>query len=315
MRDDQFHVLLCCNENFARPAAVAIVSAAENLPRDEASNIHVICHQDPEWFWPFVVETVARVNGRCRLHKIRFPAERFCEAGLPQTVSPMAYGRLLVGELDAEADRILYLDSDTYTLAPLLPIFDECLKDAVVAAVIDHGAPSFPGHLTPFQPPESAPPPYFNSGVLLIDVKRWCSEGISEKTVQFLKAESDRCFYGDQCALNVALLGRWKAISDKWNFQRVQKREVRFQNWVSRVHIVHFLENRKSWNPVFSRTPASRSYFAYASGIGLTGWCPSYAEYLLAVWQRNRPLLGLRLQQLRQRLIPDHVYHKVFRPS
>ncbi|MFQ3577706.1 MAG: glycosyltransferase, partial [Verrucomicrobiia bacterium] len=125
--------------------------------------------------------------------------------------------------------------------------------------------------------------------------------------------EPGRGFYGDQCALNVTLLGLWKDLGERWNFQRAQRNHVRLQDWQGRVNIVHYLGNRKPWNPVFSRTPASRQYFAYASRVGITGWRPSFADYLFALWRRNRPLIGYRLQQIRKAAFPDGRRPKAFR--
>ena len=65
--------------------------------------------------------------------------------------------------------------------------------------------------------------PYFNSGVMLIDVEKWQHQNILDK-IQNLANSGRRFNTVDQDYVNIALLGKCKTISNKFNFQPFHKR-------------------------------------------------------------------------------------------
>jgi lipopolysaccharide biosynthesis glycosyltransferase len=139
---------------------------------------------------------------------VQFPSGYF-----PRSV----WFRVLLPELMPDADQVLYLDSDVIVTADLLPLWETRLGDNLLGAVTN---PFYP-----FMPPYPRlelgirrPEDYFNSGVLLINLRRMRVEGTVAKLCEFARTHPG-CSYPDQDALNVVCRGRWLALHPRWNVQ------------------------------------------------------------------------------------------------
>lgn len=121
-----------------------------------------------------------------------------------------AYNRLFLCEILKEvATHVLYLDSDIVCLRALPPLPE--LGDAVAAVVLDVELEDRNAGIG-----RPATTPYFNSGVMYIDVKRWNERDITNKAIEALLADKKRRFW-DQDALNLALAGQVTWLDGKWN--------------------------------------------------------------------------------------------------
>ncbi|NTJ44808.1 glycosyltransferase family 8 protein [Agrobacterium larrymoorei] len=125
------------------------------------------------------------------------------------------YCRLLLPDLIEDSGRMLYLDSDMLVLESLRPLFDLPMGDCVVGAVQDA---DYPSHIQSRNVRLGRLPDarYLNSGTLLIDLDRWRADGIGEKCLAYLDANTGG--YPDQDALNMTLGDKWLDIGKKWNF-------------------------------------------------------------------------------------------------
>jgi hypothetical protein len=160
----------------------------------------------------------------------------------------VVYLRLALPEaLAADYDRLLYLDADIFVqggdFAGLLGVD---LGGKAVGAVRDNTQ-----WRTPSRRPEQfrrlglASAPYFNAGVLLIDVARWRESGVMERCVAFGRANKAQMIRHDQNLLNGVLQGDFAELSPVWNWQ---------YTWASSLteamvvpNIVHFIGRKKPW--------------------------------------------------------------------
>ncbi|MGO5580210.1 glycosyltransferase family 8 protein [Streptococcus milleri] len=115
--------------------------------------------------------------------------------------SSIILARLFLDKLlPQDIDRILYLDGDTLVLKDLGEMYDTDLQGKVIGmcpeATVDKGRKEFLalGKL-----------PYHNSGILLIDLKKWRDEEIGRKVIEFYRFHEGKLFAPDQDALNGAL--------------------------------------------------------------------------------------------------------------
>lgn len=160
-----------------------------------------------------------------------------------------AYLRLaLPAAFAGQYRRLLYLDADIFVqrgdFAALLRLG---LGGHAVAAVRDNSQ-----WRTPTRRPDQfrleglANAPYFNSGVLLIDVEAWTAGNVLERCLAFGARSRGGMKRLDQDLLNCVLHGDWAELSPAWNWQ---------YTWASRLfeamedaNIVHFIGPRKPWN-------------------------------------------------------------------
>lgn len=126
--------------------------------------------------------------------------------------------RLYVGDMCGDFERALYLDSDMLVLDSLAPLIHMDLGERTAAAVVNHPPinvirvairRSQRGEI-------DGDAPYFNAGVLLVDVDRWRSRSVGLRSRAFLKRfPATRLL--DQDALNMTLVNDWCQLDKEWN--------------------------------------------------------------------------------------------------
>ncbi|MBY7919502.1 glycosyltransferase family 8 protein [Vibrio fluvialis] len=126
------------------------------------------------------------------------------------------YYRIMIAELLSEnIDKVLYLDCDILVRGSLDNLFNTCLDGYGVAAVEDILSP-----IAPMIESINADPlmGYFNSGVMLLNLKYWRENNVVEKIIKFINDNLDIIRHPDQDAINSILNMNWKKVHYKWNF-------------------------------------------------------------------------------------------------
>lgn len=142
--------------------------------------------------------------------------------------SRATYARLYLPELVAgRHSRMLYLDADTLVKKSLAPLFEMPLEGKAVAAVPYDDPTRFNQSLS-----RAGDTPYFNAGVLLVDIDAWNERDYTARITDLLKARSFD--FLDQDVLNVAAEGDLVLLADHWNARK---------GWdeYSDASIVHFI--------------------------------------------------------------------------
>ena len=173
----------------------------------------------------------------------------------PSVGSHATYARLLVGDRFGNLERMLYLDADVVVTSGLQALDGLELEPShIVAACLEPYTPTFRSEkgVDDFEALGFlGDEPYFNAGVLLIDIARWNHAGIKQKAIAYLKRDDLSIALFDQEALNVALAGHWHRLDPEWNVSRYWMREERRigrPNILRDARIVHFLSEDKPWS-------------------------------------------------------------------
>lgn len=132
----------------------------------------------------------------------------------------VVYARLMLGTLmPADAKRVIYLDCDTMVRWPIEQLFEAEMDGLPVAAVRDAQATMVIGVRDVREKVDIFDPalPYFNSGMLLIDLDQWRQMDFSQ-IFRDLKQSGklDRLYY-DQDILNLTFQNNWKVLPWRWN--------------------------------------------------------------------------------------------------
>lgn len=177
--------------------------------------------------------------------------------GLPtrKRFSEAMYLRLLIPALLPRADRAIYLDCDVLVEADLAELAETDISDALLAAARDPVIPtvSSPEGLPNYHELGLAPDtPYFNSGVLLLNLKQWREENVTASVFEYVRRHADLVRWPDQDGLNAVAAGRWVELDPRWNTppQEAGPRAPR---------VVHFLGWAKPWN-TFGIGPAGERW-------------------------------------------------------
>jgi lipopolysaccharide biosynthesis glycosyltransferase len=142
-------------------------------------------------------------------------ASVFGDRELPvnKSFSRAAYLRLFLDEILSDFDRVVYLDSDISPLADISPLLAVTPKSAPIIAAHDlhvmmNGA---------YRERLKILAPYFNSGVMVLDLKAIRAERLFATALQYAIDHPERCPLADQDALNAVLNGRWQTLDWRWN--------------------------------------------------------------------------------------------------
>ncbi|QGM81272.1 glycosyltransferase family 8 protein [Otariodibacter oris] len=139
-------------------------------------------------------------------YKINFiPIKKSDFNDFPKTIeyiSLATYARLYSTKyLPPDIDKILYLDIDIIVLGDLMPLWKTDINEFHIAACID----SFIEYKTNNYKKLiglTEKDYYFNAGVLLINLKKWRTEDISQQSINWLKKYKNIIKYQDQDILN-----------------------------------------------------------------------------------------------------------------
>jgi|GEM_PF-48764 len=233
------NVVYVANDAYAQHLAVSMCSLLDACQDEERLNVAVVSLGITEESRRKIRKT-AESFGREVLFR-ELSEERLLSgfSGLLDTgrfdVSTM--GRLFLDELLPESwDRVLYLDCDTVVLKPLSRMYRRGLAgDAGLSRedqALRDGAPGdSPAVMAAVQEPTIYPEvraylglrpedPYFNAGVLLIDLGAFRREQLFPAVRRFYGTVAEQCLFNDQDALNGCpeLKGRIAGLPPAFNF-------------------------------------------------------------------------------------------------
>jgi lipopolysaccharide biosynthesis glycosyltransferase len=147
-------------------------------------------------------------------------------------INTTTYLRLFIPQvLPDHADRVLYLDSDLQVEDNLRHLWEKPLDGQPIGAVRAYGTPYVSSDLGIEKYAElgyGPETPYFNAGVLVIDLDRWRSLNVSRRVVDYLRTYEEHVQMVDQEGLNAVLADQWKRLDLRWN---VMSHLVNFDDW------------------------------------------------------------------------------------
>jgi lipopolysaccharide biosynthesis glycosyltransferase len=185
-----------------------------------------------------------------------------------------ALGRLHVGSvLPADVTRAVYLDADTLVLGDITELLDFDLGGATVGASINEVGADRSwrlGETAVYSDEGAAPPGYFNSGVLLMDMARWRATGVTERAREIYQRYGHQLRTHDQDVLNIIFSGAWVPFPAKWNKLVEHSVHGRFGNGrldylTEHDGIVHFIGGVKPWHGAFPQNSLKELYERYAA--------------------------------------------------
>lgn len=200
-KDKIINVVYSSDNNYIPHAAASIVSLVENNKSFEKINIYFI-------------QNCISVENRDRLESLTKRYEQLSiiwldfskwikqlELNMEWNISISAYARLLITEmLKNDINKVLYLDCDIIINQSIEDLWNIDIAEYYVGAVQDAVNAEIKNAVG-VKKKES----YFNSGVLLINLKKWREDHISEKFLNFIEEHHGNVIHHDQGVINGVL--------------------------------------------------------------------------------------------------------------
>jgi lipopolysaccharide biosynthesis glycosyltransferase len=267
--DEQIHLLLCCDRGYAQHLCVALISLLTHNP-DADFDVVIVTREDFGPAAPRLLKSLETFrNFTLRFVLFQPPADLNLPVRAHYSIDN--YSRLWVAQFFSEnVERVLYLDCDLIVLGDVAPMYGTDLDGALLGAV------SIPGstRCALLGIPETYG--YFNSGVMVIDLRQWRETNAAGELIRYVMQNPDKLIDADQDALNACFFARRKPLSYIWNvitpfyfdyhplgLDTVQVGQIR-----ESACVVHFNGASKPWS-YMSRHPRRGDYLRY---LRLSEW-------------------------------------------
>lgn len=171
-------------------------------------------------------------------------------------LSNVVYARLLIDRLlPPEVERIIYLDCDTMVRDRIEALYDTDMEGYPIAAVRDVmgafivGGRDIRSNRDLFDTAD----PYFNSGMLLIDVPKYRAVDVGARLETAIADGVMARIYYDQDLLNLIFKNNWRILPPRWNTL-----DAHYSHEAGDPAILHYTGPFKPWhvvsNAAFRRT-------------------------------------------------------------
>ncbi len=235
-------VVFASDNHYAQPLGVAIFSMLINFQSE--THVPEITILDGG----ISAENVKKINAiglkfKASIHFKKIEIEPFKRFHLVNYFTSTAYFRLLIPRLFEDvADKVLYLDCDILVLGNLAVLAETDVSEHHLAAVQDaHGVALLSIHYCPFY---AGIKKYFNSGIMVLNVRKLNADEISKRALSFLKDHSKELNIPDQDVLNILCKDTWLPLEQRWNTQ-LDKNARRIE---PRPEVVHYIMRFKPWH-------------------------------------------------------------------
>ena len=203
--------------------------------------------------------------------------ELFKDLKLTHHFTKEMYYRLLIPTF-IKSNKALYLDCDLVVLGCIRDFYNQDISDFYLAGVKNFG---FDYHQKLGM---DLCADYFNSGVLLINIKKWKQDKLLENVMMYIHSNSHNLMYPDQDALNAVINGRWKKAHLKYNQQSnffvyvntLKGRELDEMVYsISTPTIIHYTGSSKPWH-FLNNHKFKKYYWQY---LALTNYWPCLPDF------------------------------------
>jgi len=194
-------------------------------------------------------------------------------APLTNYMSISTYFRLLLPELLApQVSKVLYLDCDLIVRTSIQELWNTDVSNYFACAVNE-----IMSSVHKSQIGMNKESPYFNGGVMLINLEKWRLLGIKLKSLEYIRQEKSKIVYWDQDVMNKLFENQWFNLGYFWNVTHFFYHEDKFspdyfglskeeyRELRANPGILHFSSGSKPWI-ANSTHPMKGEYFKYLIG-------------------------------------------------
>jgi len=269
IQNNLIHIVCSIDKNYLQHCAVTITSIFSNTSTDNIAISIIYSNIDNESktrldlfikeFTPYVKFILINEEDLKR-----FP--------ISDHITLASYYRIFLADLiDPKIKKVLFLDCDLIIKKDLTPLWNIDISEYSHAAVIEYGVDNIHKESIGMIYNE----PYFNAGVMLINLEYWRDQLVSQKAIQYIKQNTSKIKYWDQDVLNFVLQSKWVSINPSWNATGIAFRSEVWESCnFSRLtykeltqasldpYIIHFTGSYKPWHS-YSVHPLKQEYYHY----------------------------------------------------
>lgn len=197
------------DDGYSMPTCVTITSILMNKNKTTNYNIYILCSNVNEKNkMKFMELNQEKFNIYLIDLENKFAADDYKIPGIPAT--PTSIYKFFIPDILKNIDKVIYLDGDIIVTSDLSELYTYELNDKILAAVKDtNGLNNKSSIYNKYK--------YFNSGLLLMNLKKMRSDNISSKLFDYRKNGFNKLM--DQDTFNFVLKDKTLLLPFKYNVQ------------------------------------------------------------------------------------------------
>ena len=239
-RQDKISISFSVSDNYSQHLAVVLASVLVNNPHS-CFVFHVL-HRNISDENQSQIRKLEQFYLNCEIKFHYIDATRFEKFPIPKElehVTQEMYYRYLLPEVLADESRTIYSDIDVLCVGDIRPLWDTDIKGNVIAAVSEGDAGEFKKKLIGLD----GCAPYFNSGLLVMDLAAMRSERATELLMENTAKYANRIAWPDQDIINITFRNRILELNPIWNAFNVTDKKMK-----EHIVIHHFANaSQKPW--------------------------------------------------------------------
>ncbi len=211
------NIIYTLNDGFVPQVAAAVVSVCENNKLEKEINFYIISYGIKENNKKLLKELVLSYKRNIKIIELNSLEDYFDFSFDTSGWNPIVLARLLIDQLVPKSiNKILYLDGDTIVRGSLNKLWNTKLDNKTFAMSIE---PTIDKNRKTNLGLKNYP--YYNAGVILINLKRFRDINASSTIINYYKEHNGKLFANDQDAINVSMKDEILTISPKYNFYNI----------------------------------------------------------------------------------------------
>ena len=256
--EDTIHLAIISSNDYAPYTATTLMSVLDRLDKKRNCHIYVLT-QD------LTRSAQKKLKELRRIHDFEIDYIYINESDLdfikgvnvPYYINRLAASRLLLPSILNKLDKVICIESDLIFLDDIAKLYDTNIGENYIGAVEDFARKVHAKDLW-----GNDKDIYFNTGVILINLKKLREINYKAKLVQGIVHNASRYKLQEQCIMNDVYKGHIQRLDIKWNFYHEfypieLKRRIRFQaenkkeylNAVTAPSVIHTPGADKMWHP------------------------------------------------------------------
>jgi lipopolysaccharide biosynthesis glycosyltransferase len=237
---DPISMSFSVSDNYSQHLAVVLASVLVNNPN--SNFVFHVLHRNISDENQMRIRRLEQMYLNCEIKFHLIDASRFEKFPIPKElehVTQEMYYRYLLPDILENEDRTIYSDVDVLCVGDLRSLWELDLKGNILAAVSEGEAGEFKKKLIGLE----GVAPYFNSGVLIMDLEKMRNEGVTSKLMENTVNYAGSIAWPDQDIINITFRNRILELEPIWNAFDVLGREMK-----RRIVIHHFANaSQKPW--------------------------------------------------------------------
>ena len=211
------NIVYTLNDKFVPQVAAGICSVCENNTDFENITFYIISKEITDENKEKLTKLVKKYNRKIEIIELG-DIKKYIDFEFDTTGwNSIVLARLVIDKLLPETiDKILYLDGDTIVRGNLSELWNTDISEYILAASIE---PTVDRERKKQLGLEKLP--YYNAGILLINLKKWREEKAGKIILDYYKANDGKLFANDQDAINGSLAGKIYTLLPKYNFYNI----------------------------------------------------------------------------------------------